>query len=58
MTDRLDPSRRDPRPDSGKHRLDGADLPPRLTRTPAPTAEELEVLRELHARTNRAHAAA
>jgi glutaconate CoA-transferase subunit B len=26
--------------------------------TPAPTAQELEVLRELHARTNRAHAAA
>ena len=26
--------------------------------TPAPTAKELEVLRELHARTNRAHAAA
>ena len=26
--------------------------------TPVPTAKELDVLRELHARTNRAHAAA
>ncbi|MDO9411533.1 MAG: CoA-transferase subunit beta [Pseudolabrys sp.] len=29
-----------------------------VSETPAPTAKELEVLRELHARTNRAHAAA
>jgi glutaconate CoA-transferase subunit B len=30
----------------------------KVEETPAPTAKELEVLRELHARTNRAHAAA
>jgi glutaconate CoA-transferase subunit B len=30
----------------------------KVAETPAPTAQELEVLRELHARTARAHAAA
>jgi glutaconate CoA-transferase, subunit B len=30
----------------------------KVAETPAPTAQELEVLRALHARTNKAHAAA
>src|SRR5262249_50035156 len=33
----------------------GRRLPPAVTETPPPTGEELRVLRELHARTARAH---
>ena len=51
----LHSSRRHPRADPGEHRLGGANSPRQVAETPPPTPRELEVLRELHARTDRAH---
>ena len=42
---------------AGEHRLDGRTLRRQVAETPPPTARELEVLRDLHARTDRAHIA-
>ena len=55
---RFHPSGRYARADPGKYRLAGANSPPRSPKRRPPTQRELEVLRELHARTNRAHAEA